>query len=192
MQNKLPMKDLVTGLLKDQVPQTYYYHDHLHTLYVLDKALEMGRYENCTEKEMELLTIAALWHDTGYINIYTGHEEEGCRLARQYLPGYGLSEDDINAVCGMIMATKIPQSPKNKLEAIIADADLEYLGTEDAARQADLLFRELQSLDPELTKERWDQMQISFMEDHHYFTDFCKKHRAPMKSVYLSKLKENM
>ena len=189
MQSKLPMKDLVIGLLKDHIPGSYYYHDFNHTLYVLDIAVEIGRHENCTEKEIELLIVAALWHDTGYINIYTGHEEESCVLARQYLPGYGISADDINSVCGMIMATKIPQSPKNKLEEILADADLEYLGTEEAAIQADLLFRELQSLDPGFTKERWDEMQVAFLEDHHYFTDFCKKNRAPLKSVYLSNLK---
>lgn len=55
----------------------------------------------------------------------------------------------------MIMATKIPQSPKNKLEEIIADADLEYLGTDEAAKKADDFFKELHHLHPSLTKEEW-------------------------------------
>jgi len=189
MQSKLLMKDFVTGLLKDHIPGSYYYHDHVHTLYVMDKAIEIARHENCTEKEIELLAIAALWHDTGYINIYNGHEEESCVLARKYLPGYGISPADIDIICGMIMATKVPQSPKTKLEEIIADADLEYFGTEDAASQADLLFRELQTLDPGLTRERWDEMQRSFLQGHQYFTNYCKKYSAPLKSAYLSTLK---
>ena len=31
----------------------------------------------------------------------------------------------------LILATKVPQKPKNKLEKIICDADLDYLGRED-------------------------------------------------------------
>ena len=49
-------------------------------------------------------------------------------MAKEELPKFGLSEKDIELICGMIMATKIPQNPKTKLEKIIADADLEYLG----------------------------------------------------------------
>src|SRR5689334_5396757 len=106
------MNDFVINLLKSKIPPTYYYHNYDHSLYVMQKAVEIGMYEHCTEHEMELLSTAALWHDTGYINTYKGHEEESCALARQYLPGYGFSTEDINRICGMIMATKIPQSPK--------------------------------------------------------------------------------
>ena len=85
----------------------------------------------------------------------------------------------------MIMATKIPQSPQNKLEEIIADADLEYLGTESAGVKADLFFNELQHLNPSLTKAEWDKTQISFLQQHHYFTGFCKENREQVKTAYL-------
>ena len=189
MQSKHQMKEFVFNLLKDNLSKDLYYHNPEHTNYVIEKALEIGRHEGCTEQELDLIEAAALWHDTGYTKTYRNHEEESCKMARLYLPDYGYSSDEIDIIIGMIMATKLPQLPKNKLEEIISDADLEYLGTEDAGVQADLLFRELQSLNPELTKEKWDEMQISFLLDHHFFTSFCKKHRAPQKSVYLSKLK---
>ena len=190
MQSKLPMKEFVINLLKSKLPSSYYYHDQEHTLYVVDKTIEIAEQENCTEKEIALLGAAALWHDVGFINIYDGHEEESCALAQQYLPGYGFSDDDINKICGMIMATKLPQSPQNKLEEIIADADLEYLGTANAGIMADILFRELHSLDPKLTKERWNRQQISFIQHHRYFTRFCKENREHGKAAYLRILKE--
>src|SRR5262249_13390591 len=140
MHINMHMKEFVINLLNEKLPATYYFHGYEHTLYVMDKVIEIGVNENCSEKELELLSVAALWHDVGYIHIYNGHEEEGCELARQYLPGYNFSEKEIDTICGMIMATKIPQSPKNKLEEIIADADLEYLGTTNAASFAELLF----------------------------------------------------
>ena len=183
------LNDYIANLLQTRIPANYYYHNYGHTLYVLEKVREIGKQENCTARELELLAVAALWHDTGYINTYKGHEEESCVLARKYLAGYGFSADDILTICGMIMATRIPQSPKNKLEEIIADADLEYLGTADAGIKADNLFKELQSINTILTKEEWNGTQVFFLQQHHYFTRFCKRNREPAKTNYLVKLK---
>ena len=188
MQSKLPMKDFVINLLKNKLPEYYYYHNHEHTLYVTEKAIEIGRHEACSEKELELLSVAALWHDTGYTLIYNNHEEESCLLARQYLPEYGYSAPDIDEVCGMIMATKIPQTPKTRLEDILADADLEYLGTPGFETMADCLFRELKLINTSLTEEKWRLMQISFLQNHRYFTRFCKENREDVKQMNLSKL----
>jgi uncharacterized protein len=188
MQSSQHMQSFVTRLLKQKLPAFYYYHNYAHTLYVTEKAIEIGKHEKCTAKEKDLLTAAALWHDTGFISTYAKHEEESCKLARQYLPGYGYSAEDINAVCGMIMATRLPQSPKNKLETIVADADLEYLGTSKAHETADKLFKEMQHLNPSLTKAQWNKTQVAFLQAHRYFTAFCKENREPQKQAYLQSL----
>lgn len=188
MHIKQDMVDFVINLLNDKIPGTYYYHNIEHTLYVMHNVVEIGKAENCTDEEIELLKTAALWHDTGYISTYNGHEEESCVLVQQYLPGYGYDADDIIRICGMIMATKIPQSPKNKLEEIIADADLAYLGTAQAAVLANNLFKELDALNPLLTKASWNKMEISFLKNHHYFTAYCKQNRQQVKNDYLNLL----
>ncbi len=188
MQSKKHMKEFVIDLLANSIPEYYYYHNYKHTLYVHDIALEIGRHEKCTAEELELLSAAAFWHDTGYIKTHKDHEEESCNLARHYLPEFGYSTDEIDSVCGMIRATKIPQTPKNRLEEILADADLEYMGTTSFEGIAADLFREIRSLNPELTEEKWTQIQISFLQKHHYFTSFCKENREPVKQVYLNEL----
>jgi HD superfamily phosphodiesterase len=192
MQSKQHMKELVINLLKDNIPENYYYHNYKHTLYVHDTALEIAIHENCTANELDLISTAAFWHDTGYIKTYKNHEEESCNLARQYLPDYGYSADDIDIVCGMIMATKIPQSPKNKLEEILADADLEYMGTKSFDSTADDLFKEINSINPDLTEEKWIYTQISFLQNHHYFTRFCVENKEPVKQDYLLKLRNGI
>lgn len=188
MHIKQDMIDFVIDLLKNRIPPTYYYHNYEHSLYVMQKAIEIGKHENCTEKELELSGTAGLWHDTGYINIYKGHEEESCRLANQYLPGYGYSTGEINTICGMIMATKIPHQPTSKLEEILADADMEYLGTSQAAIHANNLSRELKTLNPELTEEAWNKTEIEFLQQHRFFTDWCIQNSKPGKLRYLDKL----
>lgn len=188
MQSKSPMKEFVVNLLKNNLPVFYFYHNELHTLYVVKKAIEIAEHENCTPVEIRLLKAAALWHDTGIIESYIGHEEISCRLAGKYLPLYGYSTEEIILIKGMIMATKMPQSPHNKLEEIVADADLEYLGTDRAGEISSLLFRELHYMDPSLTKNEWIKKQIPFLRNHHYFTRFGKQNREHGKSHYLKDL----
>lgn len=187
MRNNL-MKEFVVDLLKNKLPPFYYYHCLDHTLYVTEKVNEIAKEEHCTGEEIDLLNAAALWHDTGFINSYNHHEEESCAIAKYYLPQYDYSEKEIEVICGMIMATKLPQQPKTKLEEIIADADLEYLGTDDAASKAELLYKEWLHLNPFLTKEDWNKKQVAFLENHHYFTNYCKKNSEPSKNAYLTKL----
>ena len=188
MQNKFLMKDFIIEFLDQNLPETYYYHNHFHTIYVAEIAAEIGKHEKCSAYELDLLNVAALWHDTGYIKTYKNHEEESCKFTRQCLPEYGYSIAEIDQICGMIMATKIPQSPNNKLEKILADADLEYLGTESAQTKSASLMLEIQSINPSLTEEKWNQMQISFIQNHQYFTRFCKENRESVKQNYLNKL----
>jgi predicted metal-dependent HD superfamily phosphohydrolase len=182
------MKNFVINLLRDNLPEAYYYHNYKHTLYVIDRALEIGSSEGCSAEELELIHTSALWHDTGYIRTYKNHEEESCLLAREYLPGFGYSPEYVEKVCSMIMATRIPQLPKNKLEEILADADLEYLGSDSFVSKADGLFREMQSVNPQLTLDKWNEMQISFLKNHHYFTNFCKQHKESIKQQHLQQL----
>lgn len=188
MQNKAHMQQFVEALLQEKLPTNYYYHNFSHALYVQQMVQEIGTALHCTEKELELLSAAALWHDTGFIYKYAGHEEESCGLAKQYLPGYGFTEEEIATICGIIMATKMPQSPTNKLEQIIADADLAYLGTPAAAEKSEDLFKELQSLNPSLTKAGWDKTQVEFISAHRYFTSYCQQVKEPVKQQYLKSL----
>jgi uncharacterized protein len=188
MLSKPHMKDFVINFLRDNLSKKLYYHNPEHTLYVLEQAKKIGRHEGCTDEELEFIEAAALWHDTGYTKTYSNHEEESCLMALRYLPEYGYSSADINKVCGMIMATKIPQMPKNRLEEIISDADLEYLGTSTFKIKAESLFREMKFINPLLTVEKWRQAQISFLQKHRYFTRFCIENREPAKQLYLNKL----
>jgi predicted metal-dependent HD superfamily phosphohydrolase len=188
MQSNMPMEQSVITLLKEDLPSHYYYHNYEHTLYVMQQADIIGRQENCSAEDLRLLRVAALWHDTGYVHVYSGHEEESCALAREDLPGYGFTETEIEKICGMIMATKVPQQPKNKLEEILADADLVYLGSEQVQELAHNLFEEVRAINPSLTKEQWNDIEIGFLQSHHFFTAYCRKYKEPVKELYLDSL----
>jgi hypothetical protein len=141
---------------------------------------------------MQLLLTAALYHDAGFINVSNCHEEESCRLANQYLPTYGYSAGDLKKINGMIMATRLPQLPKNHLEEIIADADLDYLGRDDFFPISDLLYAEFSLSGIVNNWNDWNKLQVNFFEGHHYFTASVLNLRQNMKQQNLLKIKSKI
>jgi uncharacterized protein len=173
-----------------ETPPELYYHNPNHTQYVIDKVELIGGSEELNSSEMELVKVAALFHDMGFLYQREKHEEKGCDIVNKVLPSAGFSQQEIAAVRGMIMATKIPQNPQNKWEQILADADLEYLGTEDFDNGSQRLFKEIHHFHPEIGEEDWREIQIDFIRQHRYYTHFCKTYREPLKQAHLQHLLE--
>lgn len=174
--------------LKRELPPDLYYHGLHHTQDVLRGAQEIGKEEGISEDEMLLLKVAVLYHDAGFTNVYKNHEEEGCEMVRADLPQFGFTAEDIEKICGMIMATKIPQNPNTQLERIIADADLEYLGTDRFDQIGQTLYNEMRVYVNLESERQWNTIQMNFLKNHHYHTEFCRKNREPKKQENLKKV----
>ena len=99
---------------------------------------------------------------------------------------------DIEIVSGLIRATKIPQAPKNLLEEIICDADLDYLGRNDFYEIGDKLFKEFMARGVVGSRDEWNRLQISFLEAHRYHTTYARKHRRPAKLKRIRELKSQL
>ena len=176
-------------VLKSKLSPFLLYHDWKHTQHVLEMAEYIAMQEDMTEDDLRLIKTAALLHDVGFINdINEGHEEESVRLAEEKLPEFGYTKNEIEIISGMIRATAIPQKPRNKLECILADADLEYLGTNCFERIGNKLYLELKHFDPNLSLEKWNDMQINFLQSHFYHTEYCIQNRTAIKEKNLGLL----
>lgn len=175
--------------IEAELPRNLYYHCYEHVQDVYCSAMNLAEMEGVVGNELTLLKTAVLFHDSGFIKGMNNHEEVGCGIARETLPEYGYTEDQINAICGMIMATRIPQSPKNKLEEIICDADLDYLGRDDFWTIAPNLFRELRELGLLDSEQDWNRLQLKFLSGHRYFTVSAKGLRQAKKEAHLNKIK---
>jgi uncharacterized protein len=185
----IQLEMLVLGLLRSELPPYISYHTAAHTERVINNVKRIARYEKISSKDCELIKIAALFHDTGFLIQPENHEEKSCNIARTILADFELASEDIETVCRMILATKIPQNPHTKLEEILADADLEYLGTADFTNISSKLFQELKHNNPALTLEIWNHIQIDFFEKHSYFTDYAKTYLTPKKIENLEQIK---
>ncbi len=190
MRNFKEVERHIVRILTRDLPNNLYYHGLHHTMDVLRAAELIGRQEKLTEDEMLLLKVAVLYHDAGFTKVYRNHEEIGCQMAQTDLPGFGFSPEEIEKICGMIQATKIPQNPQNKLEYIIADADLEYLGTDDFERIGRTLFEEIKIYLGVESERQWNIIQMNFLRGHRYHTNFCKKHREAEKQKNLKAIEK--
>jgi len=121
-----------------------------------------------------------------------GHEEESCRLATQYLAELGFNSDELNQVKGMIRATKIPQKPLNRLEEILADADLDYLGRPDFDAISMTLFEELKIRGIVHDLEKWDQIQLTFWVNISILPVLPKRSEVNIKCNILNELKNEI
>ncbi len=182
--------DSVFNLLENQLPSFLTYHSPQHTAYVVDKAVLISGHESVDEEDLLLIKIAALFHDIGFIRQYKNHEEAGALFAREVLPGYTFNPDEIDKICGMIMATKIPHQPVTLHEMIVCDADLEYLGTDLFYPVSQLLYQEMHYVDPDFTPADFHQLQIRFLSDHRYHTAYCQMNREATKRKNLQLLIE--
>lgn len=173
--------------LSEQLSKDLLYHGIHHTIDVEIQAERIAKNEKINSKDdIYLLKLACLYHDTGFITTYKGHELAGCNFARNELPQFGLTQKQIEIICGMIMATRVPQTPHTKLEEIICDADLDYLGRDDFFSISHTLFMELQKKKIISSEKEWNAMQIKFFKKHSYFTETNKKSRGEEKSKHLA------
>lgn len=182
-------KQFILSKLRAELSDNLYYHGLHHTMDVLRVAVELCAAEGVRGRELVLVKTAALFHDAGFVKgKHAGHEAEGCLIVKAELPRFGYNPDDIDVICGMIMATKIPQSPTNLLESIICDADLDYLGRDDFYAIGNSLFEELQAYRLIGDEQAWNRLQVSFLGAHRFHTPTNKALREPVKRAYLQEL----
>ena len=180
--------DNVFSRLENKLPPYLYYHSADHTKRVIERAIFLARDAELSDYEIYLIKVAALYHDAGFLIGRKDHETKSCELATKELPEYGFSKEEIETICGMINATRIPQQTTNKYDKIVADADLFYLGTKDYDHYSNQLYKELLHINPEMDEKRWFQIQLDFLNSHSFQTNYGINILNPVKLKNKQKL----
>ncbi len=181
-------KKYIVDRLQTELDKKLYYHGLHHTLDVYESAIRIAELEHLDEDALLLLKTAALYHDSGFIHQSADHEAASVLIASNILPSFGYTPEQIETVSGMIMATKLPQTPQTHLEEIICDADLDYLGREDFPIISEMLFDEFLSRNIVSDKKNWNSFQAKFFRSHNYFTQSARELRGPKKQEWLEYL----
>jgi predicted metal-dependent HD superfamily phosphohydrolase len=179
----------VIGRMRLELDRRYTYHTVEHTLDVIKCCEEISFAEGLNESECLILQISALFHDTGFLLSRTNHEERSVDIFTKAHAEFQLEPSHIREIENCIRATRVPQEPQSRLEQIICDADLDYLGRKDFWTISDSLFVEMTNCKEISGSAAWKELQIKFMSAHRFHTKFSKNRRDDQLKINLDEVK---
>jgi class 3 adenylate cyclase len=182
------IQEIILDKLEKELPDYLYYHNVKHTVDVVTEVELIGWGEGCSDEEILLLKTAGLFHDAGHTVAYDNHEFYGTQFAREMLPKYNYSQEQIDRICEIIMSTQLPPKPTNLLEEIICDSDLDYLGRSDFIPVSNTLFEELKAQNKIGALNDWNKIQVKFISGHQYFTNTARSLREVNKKLQIERI----
>jgi predicted metal-dependent HD superfamily phosphohydrolase len=169
------------------------YHNLEHTQEVVHAAQQIANHYQLNEQDFFIVTVSAWFHDTGYFEDALNHEAKGAALADDFLARHKVNQEIRDQVKSAILATKIPQKPKNEIDKIICDADLFHLGLADFRAKGKLMHKENELIyKKDISKMEWRKKDIQFMESHYYHTDYANLLLSDQKQKNIEKLKSKL
>ncbi|MEP2770696.1 MAG: Pycsar system effector family protein [Fulvivirga sp.] len=183
----------VTGLFKEKLPENLLYHNLSHTYEVAEISKELGEISELSDSELEMLQVAAWFHDTGYIKKYNGHEEESLKYAREFMDGENYDEKKKKVVERLIKSTIKGHKPNDMLEEILHDADMAHIGRKRFFRKGELLRVELESyLDESYSELEWEKKQYQFLINNNFITKAGKQEYGKRRVKNIKKQRKNI
>lgn len=177
-------------LLREQLSPEYHYHSYLHTLEVMRDGITYCILDGVSKRETFLLAIAAAFHDIGFIQGPSLHEERGKDLVQRSMRRHGgFTDEECELVGQMILDTRVGpvtywSNPSSFLSGYLMDADVSNLGKEDFYVKTKLLALELGA-----DQESFLTQALKFLEGHRFFTFAAKQLRHQKKLSNIHALK---
>lgn len=170
-----------------------YYHQYNHSLEVMERAVYLGKKEKVSKEELEILSLAWIFHDTGFVIQYDKNEHIGAKIAKNYLRSILYDEKKIKIIERLIIATDPEyKEPKDLLEQIIKDADLDNLWRDDFFDQKDNMKKELELIKKiKINDPDWNHGSLILLNEHKYYTKTQNKERWATK-IENRKILENL
>ncbi|RIL08622.1 MAG: hypothetical protein DCC75_08415 [Proteobacteria bacterium] len=182
------------SVLRQKLPPTVCYHTAGHTDEVMRDAVEFALKDDLSEREIELLGIAAAYHDTGFVHRSGDNEVLGADNAVEAMEEHGgYKDEEISLVRQMILDTQLKITPRgarqvatSKLSGYLLDADVSNLGRDDFFEKAELVRQEVGVQD----QEKFFLGLITFLSCQEWYTPAAKAARSAKKQENIRKLKK--
>ncbi|MXN89897.1 HD domain-containing protein [Flavobacterium sp. Sd200] len=175
---------------KDKLSPDYIYHNFNHTLRVVNNAKLIAKEEGVSTDDIEIITLAAWFHDLAYIEGPDGHELRSSVMAKDFLTESGYDANKAEAVATLIRATQLGVEPQNHLEKIIKDADCSHFAEPNYVQLAELLREEWKiTQKKEYTDLEWAiSNRKVLLHYHRFFTEYAKTNLQPQKEANIAAL----
>ena len=190
--SQVPAISETLAILQKKLPSDLRYHSFAHTLEVLRDVIEFALTDKLPARSIELLALAAVTHDVGFIQSRVDNEGIGAKYACDVMmKAGGYSHEEIRLVERMILDTALVhidgalrQVPHTELSKYLLDADLGNFGRDDFFHKSDLQREELGE---DLIPFRAKTLQL--LSAHVWLTNAAMTTRQSKKEENVAKLK---
>jgi len=179
--------------LGNELSENMVYHTSVHTRFVVNAAEQVGKATGFSDDELNMVKLCAWFHDVGYVNTYVDHEPESAKIAEDFLRSNDIPINDITLVKEAIMATRIPQAPKEKIAKVLCDADMFHLASADYYEHVNKMRDERKRVENiKLSKTRFNEISVKFFAQHQYHTEYGKTVLQKGKDKNLAMIQEQI
>ena len=185
------VEEYIILFYRERISKDYVYHDLQHTQDVVRVCRQIGVAYGLSREDLEILELAAWFHDVGYEKGPENHEERSAESADRFLGTLDYPEDKLEKIKGCIRATRLPHVPDNLLEEIICDADLSHLGEKTYWMRTAKVRQEIMVIQKKaMTEEEWLDFELEFMISQHFHTDVARDLFEKRKAKHVMQLRK--
>lgn len=183
--------EFVTKLFKENLSSEFTYHNLEHTREVYEGVTELGKNSDLPKDELEVIQVAAWFHDTGFVKGYRDHEYKSIEIVRDYLEKIHFPELKIERIADIIIMTEMKNMPANLSEKIIRDADVLHIGKENFYSKSLLLKSEWENIDSKkYTTTEWLHSSLDFINRTMFFTVYANSKYETVRQQNISLLND--
>ncbi len=184
------LEELVFEDILKELPETLYFHTVEYARKVYNQSFLLCRGEEIEQEERLLIRTAALMLYTGFTQAFTNFENRSSVISREILPEFKYSEAQIDQICNLILATKMPFNPMTQLEKILIDARMEYIGRPDYTTQINLLYQEMKEAGININGQQFKKQQLELLYSFEFFTVAGQRLREVSGEDQMAKLEQ--
>ena len=178
---------------EENFSSSHSYHSIEHTQLVVNVASKISDFEGLDKRNTEIVIVAAWFHDIGHAVSINNHEDESCKIARQFLAGNKVDEEFILAVEACICSTKQGAQKKSLNDKILSDADNAHTGLPNFMEISNLFRKELGNFaDKKITKLEYWKKTLVFLKETKFLTEYAIKNMKPIKDENILKVEERI
>jgi len=171
------LEEKVFNEVLKELPESLHFHRLEYARKIYMQSFLLCRSEEIEQEDRLLVRTAALMLFTGLTQAYQNFENRSAVLAREILPEFAYTESQIDQISNLILATKMPVQPNNRLETILIDARMEYIGRPDYTEKIKMLYQELKEAGSKINGQQFKKQQLELLYNFEFYTLAAKRLR---------------
>jgi len=164
------LENLVFDDILSNLPESLHFHTVDYARKVYNQSFLLCRAEEIEQSDRLLVRTAALMLFTGLTQSYNNFENRTSVLSREILPDFQYSDTQIDQICNLVLSTKLPFNPGNRLEKILIDTKMDYIGGPDYTANIKRLFLELKETGSKINGQQFKKHQLELLYGFEFYT----------------------